>query len=272
MSLENIVKQETNKMGRISKENYSRVMVTSDYHIPFHDEESINVMLDYANDYKPDKFYINGDFLDFYSISTFDKNPERKENLQTEIYKGREVLANIRDSVKKSTEIIFLKGNHEDRLQRFLYKNPGLYGLDVLSMDSLLDFKKYGVKLIGSDIDYWAKHKGTTDEGDMVIGHGGTTQGFKYSQYSGYGEKNTVQKIHSNVCMGHSHRLAKHYQTDYQGNVLVGLNSGCLCMNPGYAWQKGFVTFEKIGDKTTNHKVINIESGKLFQNGKIYSR
>ena len=59
MSLEDMVKE------------IQKNMVISDIHIPFQDEDAVAVMQTFAKDYKPDNLYINGDMLDFYSLSSF---------------------------------------------------------------------------------------------------------------------------------------------------------------------------------------------------------
>jgi len=60
MTLEDIISTEKIPMKK------EKVMVTSDYHIPFIDNKAYSVMREFAKDYKPSHFIINGDFVDFY--------------------------------------------------------------------------------------------------------------------------------------------------------------------------------------------------------------
>ena len=239
-------------------DKYEKVMVTSDYHIPYLDEKAYETMIAFAKKYKPDHFVINGDLIDFYGLSTFDKNPDRKYTVVEEITKTRQVLKNLTKRLPKKTKIYFLEGNHEARLQRYLWRNPELEGLPDLKLENLLRFKDYKINFIGVDNDYWKKDTGHLQLGNMLIMHGDSRlNGASTSKYSGYSAKNTMMNMQTNVTIGHCHRLAKIYHTTPYGD-LVGMECGSLCNYTGTAnWQQGFVTFElkngKIVDATAHH-------------------
>jgi metallophosphoesterase superfamily enzyme len=254
-------------------EKYKRVMVTGDYHIPFMDEKAYNVMKTYAKHYKPDIFVINGDLLDFYGISQFDKNPERCTRIKADIEKGKECIADLRKILPKHTEMYLTGANHESRFQKYLWKHaPELYGIEGLTIEEQLKLPIYNVKFVKTDNDYWKSDTGHLKLGNTLIMHGDNRlNGASTSKYSGYSVKNTMLNgLQQNVIMGHVHRLAQIYHTTPYG-TLIGMESGCLCKLTGTAnWQQGFTTFELHRGKMVNPELVAIEKGKIYKGGKIY--
>ena len=243
-----------------------RNLVFSDVHIPYQDDKAVNIMLNFSKQYKPNNIFINGDLVDFYRLSTFDQDPGRKDTITEEIYKARIFLSYL-TKLNPNADITFLYGNHENRLQRYLWKNPELEGLDVLQLNKLLDFEKYGIKEIKVDRDYWSKETGHAKQGDAIIMHGDNRlNGAATSKYAGYSAKNTMLNgSNQSVIIGHVHRGAiVHHSTPYK--TLVGVEDGCLCRIPGTAnWQQGFVTFETYNGKNYNYHFHHITKGKLLE-------
>ncbi|MGV9141317.1 MAG: metallophosphoesterase family protein [Promethearchaeota archaeon] len=249
----------------------SKNLVISDLHVPYHDDSAVNCMFKYAKDYKPTRVVINGDLIDFYSLSDFDKCPERKDNITDEIYKSREFLSKLRKVVGKDARIDFLHGNHENRLQKYMWRNRELYGLDSLELKNLLDLKKYNIKEVQADRDYWSKLMGEVKVGDTTIMHGdGRLNRARSSANPGYSAFNTMRnRIGESVIIGHTHRMAQVY--NLIGNKSqVGIEGGCLCQHTRENWQQGFVTFESYRGKSFNYRLHPINSGKLVENGKVY--
>jgi len=219
ISLERMVNQEM--------KNVKKTMVTSDYHIPHVDKKAYKTMLHFARDYNPDTFVINGDMLDMYTLSVFDKTPDRKEDIQSDLYKGRQVLGEIREALPKA-RIIYLEGNHETRLQRFMWRNPEIANMDALDIRNLLDLDKYSVEYIGTDLDYWKKDNGHLNIGDTLIMHGDNRiNGASTSKYSGYSAKNTMMTMQSSVIIGHTHRMGQvFHNTPYSELTGIELKPG----------------------------------------------
>jgi hypothetical protein len=257
MNLENMVKQ------------LEKNMVISDIHIPFQDDDAVALMKLYAKDYKPDNLYINGDMLDFYSLSSFDKSPDRKETLVQEVYQGRQFLHDMRKVVGEDCNITFLEGNHEARLQRYFWRNPEMYGLDVLELSKLLDLKKYNVGFIGVDPDYWSADTGHAKQGDALILHGDSRlNGAKGGIHGSY---NTMKAMGISTVNGHDHKLGlRFYQNAY--SKLFALGTGCLCKVPGNAdYEQGFGTFTTTEDGVNvEPRTHRIQDGELWVDGNRY--
>ncbi len=117
-------------------------------HVPYQDNQALDLVLKFGHNLKPDKLFILGDFIDMYSISKFDRNPERVTNLQTEFNIGKDLLYKIIDTIRPS-KTIFIEGNHTDRLRKFIWHNPVLDGcIDVkekLGINDLgIEYYEYG--------------------------------------------------------------------------------------------------------------------------------
>lgn len=263
------------KKGR--KNKALKVMVTSDYHIPFMDIGAYEIMKQKVKDYRPDVFVINGDFLDCYTLSFFDKNPSRKQTFNDEIELGKKYLQDIRSTLPKSSKLYLIAGNHENRLEKNLWKNPETYEVmsQYANLPILLNLQKNKVDFIGVNSDYWKNDNGHLEIGDMLIMHGDNRlNGASTSKYSGYSAKNTVSTMGTNVTIGHCHRLALHYSTTPYRDM-IGIEGGMLAMHTGTAnWQQGFVTFESLDNKTINPRLYHIhkqgQERVMYDNGKIY--
>lgn len=240
------------------------VFVASDIHVPYQDDTALNCFYDSIKKNKPSRVVLNGDLVDFYNLSVFDKNPDRKGSVQEELVEARKVLKNIRKVAGTKCKIYMTEGNHENRLQRYLWRNPELEGLEELDLGRLLKLKESNISLVRVSGDYWKKDTGHLKIGDLIVTHGDNRlNGSSTSKYSGYSAKNTMMNIQSSMVIGHVHRLAQVYHTTPYG-TMVGLENGCLCQYTGTAnWQQGFVSFKVKGNKTYDHQIHRIEKGKL---------
>ena len=253
--------------------NIKRNIIISDLHGEFLDRDAFLTTLLFIKDYKPNNLIINGDLVDFYGLSQFDKNPDRKNNIQQEIDNAKSILKSIRKTVGNETEIIYLEGNHEARLQRYFWRNPELKDLDLLNIRNLLSLNEFSIRFIGVDNDYWKEDTGHYVIGDMLIMHGDSRlNGASVGKYSGYSVKNTMMNMQNNVSIGHGHKLALIHHTTPNG-IMIGMETGCLCIKTGTAnWQQGFVSFETYKEKTVNPRIYNIQNGTLIVDDVLYNK
>lgn len=247
-----------------------KVMVTGDYHIPYMDYRAYDITKANAKKYKPDIFVINGDFLDCYSISMFDKNPLRKSNLKDEVDLGRKILKDLKESLPKKTEIYLLDGNHDMRIERRLWQDSEMYEVaaEYLNMQNLLQLDKLGIKYVRGDMDYWKKDTGHLRLGDVLIMHGDNRlNGAKGGMNAAI---NTAKNLRTNTIINHTHNLNLKYESNPY-NEIFGGNAGCLCDLTGTAnWQQGFFTFELVDEKAVNPQIHKINDGILYENGVVY--
>lgn len=207
----------------------NKFIVISDIHYPYHDAKAIKCVLDFIQDKEVNTIILNGDILDFYDVSSFDKDPDRVNSLQKEIDMSTKFFKKLR-TIKPDARIEFIKGNHEYRLERYLKKHPELYSLDALKLPNLLDLKKYNIEYSDKGIKL----------GNLKIIHGDMVR--KFSAYTARGE---LEKHDSSGISSHTHRGAAYFYRTPE-RYLAWYESFCLCdLNPEYInepnWQQGFL-------------------------------
>ncbi len=98
----------------------------SDHQVPFQDNKAIEACYNYLNDKGVNTIFINGDFIDFYGLSNFQKDPRRRD-FNFEYYCILQALEHLRGSFPDATIYYNLDANHEQRYEKFMmYKAPEL--------------------------------------------------------------------------------------------------------------------------------------------------
>lgn len=124
------------------------LLVMSDLHSEWVDPFCLRVAEDVAKRIKPDIINFAGDIADFYEVSRFSKDPERRHRLQDEIdFVSNEMFARFRKAAPDA-QIDFLLGNHELRLFKYLCDHPGLSSLRALQFNELFELDKHKMNLI----------------------------------------------------------------------------------------------------------------------------
>lgn len=207
----------------------NKFVVLSDIHFPYQDDKALKAVYKFLEQHSVDTIILNGDILDFYDVSSFDKDPDRVNSLQKEIDMATKFFKKLR-IIKPEVRIVFIKGNHEYRLERYLKKHPELYSLDALKLPNLLDLKKYNIEYSDKGIRL----------GNLKIIHGDMVR-----KFSGYTARGELEKHDSSGICGHVHRLSCYYYRTPE-RYLAWYESGCLCdLNPEYInepnWQQAFL-------------------------------
>ena len=225
-----------------------RVVVISDMQIPYHDPKIIGsphkkmaLIERFIREYQPDTIVIDGDGIDCYSLSTFDKNPHR-------IFKTKDELAmagNMLDMFHKlcpNAVIIWLDGNHEYRLWRTymelcakdvkVLEVLGAAGITTLDTSNLLHLADRGVQ--------YQPYSGHLNFLSFIITHGDIVR-----SNSSYTARGMYEKWHSSGASGHTHRLGCYHFTDGTGRTHAWYELGSLCLNTleyvsNPNWQQGF--------------------------------
>lgn len=247
------------KQQQLPSSDEIKIVTISDLHVPYHNMKFINLWIEFLKDFQPDKIVLNGDIVDFYDLSYFDKNPKRVGVLQKELDVVNGILMLIRLACPKS-EIVYVEGNHEDRLRKFIWKNPSISSLRDLKLERLLRFGDVGNIRLVEDFDVRG----------MKFTHGGLVR--KHSSYSAKAEYD--HHLQSGAS-GHTHRLGI-YNKSTGGRTDEWVETGCGCLlNPEYIkgcpdWQNGFLITHIVGDKIFNQLIKSIDNsfvaiGKLYK-------
>jgi predicted phosphodiesterase len=238
------IDQQLGKVAVVQRDSVSDLLiegnvrgsVSSDEHAPFHDPKAIALACDVLKDWKPDVHIFAGDQIDFYNISRFEKNPARKFNIQDEIDQTQEeVFAPVRRALPRK-RIVKVDGNHDNRLLKFLWQRPELFGLRVLQMENLLDLDKFGFDYAPRRVRF----------GNLLeVAHGDRVSKWPAASAKAELEK---RRYAISTITGHVHRAGR-FETRVLDGWVVGQENPCLCeLSPEYMpdpdWQQGVTLFE----------------------------
>lgn len=232
-----------------------RVLLLSDIHFPYHSVESIKATFDYAKKEKPDCILLNGDVLDFYALSRFDKDP-KKRSFATELNMFKDFFQILQKTF--GAQIVFKTGNHEERYQKFLWmKAKELDGVDEFDLENIIKARAEGIKVV--------MDKRIIKAGDLNIIHG---HEFSTSFFSPVNvARGLYLKGKRSAIQGHNHQSSEHTEKDMDGKITTTWSTGCLCdLHPEYMpinkWNSGFAMVDISGSE---YEVRN----KRIDNGKV---
>ena len=231
-------------------------VILNDLQIPFQDHAVLELVLKFISQLKPYGIVLNGDIVDCYSLSTFNKNPMTEADLEREI---REASGLQHELAKWTTERWWLGGNHEDRLRRTLWEMPAFASVKALAFPTLFNLEVNGFK--------WKPYGSVLQLGKLTVTHGSTVR-----QHSGWTARAHFEKFGGSVIIGHTHRMGAYYRTNGKG-VHVAYENGCLCkLTPEYVqfpdWQSGFSVVHVDSDQGFfNVQQIPIIKRKLMYYG-----
>jgi UDP-2,3-diacylglucosamine pyrophosphatase LpxH len=192
----------------------------SDLHIPFEDPDLVKVWCRMLTDLQPDGIDIIGDLIDCYTLSRFDKNPRRKQDIQVEVDKATVLLGEIR-RLAPNVDIRYLEGNHENRLERMLWGSAKALGpLRNLTIPKLMGLKDLEIKYYVPANPYRI--------GDLYFLHGDVTRKQNFSKSPGGRAAADVAKaIGASVLMGHTHQMGYSSFRTWE-RVLESYEIGCM--------------------------------------------
>lgn len=243
------------EVWRLPKAN-KKVLFLSDIHIPYHDVEAIKTALEYGKKEGIDTIYLNGDILDFFMLSFHEKSAKNRPGIKQELEMAREFFAYLRQEFPNVT-IYFKPGNHEHRLERYLYlKAPELLDCDEFKLEVLLKLADFRIIFISKRTKSYF--------GDLLVEHGDRIKGS-----GGVNPARTLfNRYKRHAICGHFHRRSEHLEKVYDGEIVYTYSVACLCeLEPEYFevnnHSHGMAIIEMDGDK---FKVNNysIQNGKVF--------
>ena len=232
----------------------------SDLQVPFHDPKAIDICFDYLTKEKIDTLFINGDLVDFYQLSDFQKDP-RVRKFDEEYESILEMLGFIRKSFPDIIIYYNLDANHEFRYERYMRtKAPELLSLQLFELEDLLKLNEFGIKHI-KNVDH-------IKFGKLPIIHGDTT----FKRGSGVSPAKTLyDRVKQSAIASHTHRTSEYTtKNQFDGEMFTCWTTGML-MHPNVEYCKhidqyntGFALLEKEtnGDFRVHNK--RITKGKVF--------
>jgi predicted phosphodiesterase len=220
----------------------TKILFVADFHIPYENKRAVNRFLMDLRLIKPEMLILGGDIVDFYSVSHFRKEPNKSSKINWELNKYYAFMDRLRSIYKG--KLVYIIGNHERRINKYLMENTELWGLESLTLSSLLRKEKYNFNLC-----YKFKYFGTI---------------FTHGTYVGDTcAKQELAKYGRSGVSGHKHQYNVSSRTNTYGQF-TWISAPCMCdinkqeyiHEPN--WQLGYVLLHSDGNKLYKHEVTLI--------------
>lgn len=201
---------------------------------PTHDEAAIEVALAITAKADPDLIVLHGDNLDLPEMSKYIVTPAYARTTQAAIDRATTLCAQLRDAAPRA-RIVWLAGNHEERLPRHLIQNAAAaFGLrrgnepesfPVMSVPFLCRMDEFGVEYVPGypASAFWVNERLRVVHGDKVNSSGSTAT--KY-----------LAREKVSVLYGHIHRRewAEMTREDHDGpRTVLAASAGTLARIDG---------------------------------------
>lgn len=190
--------------------NLEPILILGDVHRPYHDKRAWGLVLQAGAIVAPAHIWLMGDFLDCYSVSDHSKDPRRERSLVKEIADAKIGLDQL--DALGATSKVFLEGNHEDRLRRYLERQaPELF--EAIDLPSLLGLEERGWS--------WLPYKRAKRVGKVHLTHDIGVAG-RYAAYR------ALDAFQHTVLSGHTHRFAYVVEGNAVGEQKLSASFGHL--------------------------------------------
>lgn len=201
---------------------------------PTHDEQAIDLALAITKAAKPTKVVLVGDNLDLPEMGKYRLSPAYQQTTQATIDRATLLCAQLRHAAPDA-EIVWLAGNHEERLPNYILDNAAAaFGLrkgytpeswPVMSVPYLCRFDEFGITYLPGypASSYWITERLRVIHGDKVASGGSTAHKYLATEKT-------------SVIYGHIHRRewAERTREDYDGpKTIMAASPGCLARTDG---------------------------------------
>ena len=219
-------------------------------------------------DIKIDGVIYGGDLLDLNELSTFSEDkPEVQSKKLKESYRLGNEFLDIQQKIvrkrNKGARFIYIEGNHEGRVVRYLDRNPKLRGF--IELEDNLKLKERGIRYVRcySNGEIFKK-------GNAVFIHG------KFTNI--HHAKKHVERYGTNIFYSHTHDCQSYSWVMRGANkTLEGASLGCLCnydqsylMGNPTNWMQGFGVFHFFPDDYFSRYMVRVFRNRFHINGKTY--
>jgi predicted phosphodiesterase len=236
-----------------------RALILSDIHIPHHNVEAVELALNYGVEQECDTIILNGDIMDFYQVSKWDREPSMM-GIEQELV-GVQQLFGLLRKLFPNAPIIYREGNHEERLRAYLIsKAKELSNLEELRLESLMNAKGYNINVLSKP--------DTLRLGKLNVLHG---HEFGESIFSPVNPaRGLFLKAKASTIVGHHHQVSYHSEGTINGDKIGCWSLGCLCdLDPLYRpfahtkWNHGFAVVEVDSDGSFHVHNKQIVNGRI---------
>ena len=212
----------------------------------------------------PDEVILGGDIVDFDDVKRYRKDPRVRVRLADEInFVKTKIIEPLMTTVGDACSVVYLEGNHEDRLHRYLCDNaPELYEV-IGDIPRVLELAKEGI--------YYETERYPVSR-KLVAVHGNIVRA-----YSCFSAKATMMKYKTSVIMGHTHRMGMYYESGDAGREWVAIENGhmmdmahCDYVAGPANWQQGFTVIYVYDNGWFHAEQAKIMNGAVYYGGKVW--
>lgn len=192
-----------------------RVLFIPDCHHPYASKKAWGLLLQVAAAFKPDKVIIGGDFADCISVSGHERLSARArfERLSEELVGVNKALDQLQNAADEASEIVYLEGNHEDRLTRYLAKNAAAIADDENTIPKRLRLQERGIA--------WKPYRTSYKLGKLHLTHDLGRAGMN-------AHRNAEKKFGGSNVTFHTHRMAYEVTGRFEGPPVLSAMFGWL--------------------------------------------
>ena len=246
----------------IDDKEETSMVITSDWHIPFHDIEALRAFINFLYEYQPDELILNGNINDCSAFSTHPKMREIAQTFRT-AKQEREYwfpIAELLRDVLPDARITYIGSQcHEGWIDNWTALSP------ILIEDENYTIKNW-FKLDDFGIDYVPEVYDPLGNKEILVTHGTVAR-----SKGGNSAYATMEQEGTSIIQGHTHRLAQVFKTTSVGET-VAIEGGCLCQRtPWYHlkgrrlmmdWQQGFVLLNSKDNSFSTSCIPIIRDGE----------
>ena len=236
---------------------HKKGLIINDVHLPYQSNEALTACFTHAKKNKPDFILVNGDLLDFHSLSYFQRDP-RKKRFSEELDMAKKFFQILDKTFK--CKIYFKFGNHEERYDSFLFqKAHELKGVEEFELENIIKARTEGITVI--------KDKRVVDINGLPVIHG---HEFGRSFFSPVNAARGLYLQAKHSCVkGDCHTSSEHTETDITGKIMTAFSIGALCgLTPKWLplnkWNHGFAEIELGGENEYMFRNYRIYKGKVL--------
>lgn len=224
--------------------NVKKILFFGDSHFPYEDKKAWKLFVASAKFFKPDILVCLGDLIDFYSVSSHSKDPKRKSGIAYELEYANEKLKELNSLACERK--IFIEGNHEDRLRRYLW--------DVApELSGIVDYKRE-LKLTENHWEFY-EYKNYAEIGKLYCTHDTGVAG-KYAVHQ------AGDHFQDNVVIGHLHRM---------GYIVTGNAKGKPHISTSFGWLGDVNQVDYMHKVRANREwATGFGIGYLLPNGNVH--
>lgn len=250
---------------------------------PFHDRRALDLLVQLVAYIQPDVVALLGDGIDAAELSDkFPREPDMLGTLEPALVELHWLWSQVRQCAPKDTRCIYIEGNHEGRLRRWLIAHfPAVYNLkraDALDLPPVLSFEN----LIALDALQVEWVPGYPDNNVWLEG--------LWGQHGDVARKNPgstgwaiLQDADENEAYAHIHReelVTKSINRRRGRQVVRALCPGCLCHVDGRVpgssaddyWSQGVVVRQTVAGKgISSDTFVHFDQGQCVYDGKWFT-